>query len=145
MKKIFATFIAFCAISLSFAQTKLAEVVEFKTETIDLGKMKANDPKTAVFIVKNIGKTPLIIETANPTCGCTIGDYTKSPIAPGKTGEIKATFNAAAVGPVHKSMTVKFAGIEEVKSINFTGEVLTAEDFAKLPAAKEHNKPVKKC
>jgi len=41
-------------------------------------------------------------------------------------------------------MTVKFAGIEEVKSINFTGEVLTAEDFAKLPAAKEHNKPVKK-
>jgi len=137
MKKIFATLIAFSAITFVFAQTKVADVAEFKAETIDLGKMKANVPKTAVFVVKNIGKTPLIIESASPTCGCTIGDYTKSPIAPGKTGEITATFNAVAVGPVHKSMNVKFAGIDEIKPINFTGEVLTVEEFAKLPAGQQ--------
>lgn len=140
MKKLFATLIAFSAVTFAFAQTKIADVAQFKAETIDLGKMKANVPKTAVFEVKNIGKTPLIIEAANPTCGCTIGDYTKEPIAPGKTGKITATYNAAAVGPVHKSMTVKFAGVDETKSINFTGEVLTAEEFAKLPVDKETKK-----
>ncbi|MFT3980231.1 MAG: DUF1573 domain-containing protein [Ferruginibacter sp.] len=143
MKKIFATLLAFTAVTFAFAQTKVADVAEFKAETIDLGKMKANVPKTAVFVVKNIGKTPLIIEEAKPTCGCTVENFTKEPIAPGKTGEIKATFNAAAVGPVHKTMNVKFAGVDEVKPINFTGEVLSAEDFAKLPAANA-KKPAKK-
>lgn len=142
MKKIFATFIALTAVSFVFAQTKLADVAQFKAETIDLGTMKQNEPKTAVFEVKNIGKTPLIIETASPTCGCTIGDYTKEPIAPGKWGKITATYNAAALGAVQKSMTVKFAGVDEVKSIHFTGNVLSPEDFAKQSAFKK--KPAKK-
>ena len=146
MKKILFSLLAVAVTSLSFAQAKLADVAEFKAETIDLGKMKVNIPTTATFVVKNIGKTPLIIEAANPTCGCTIGDYTKAPIAPGKTGQITATYNAASIGAVHKSMNVKFAGIDEVKNINFTGEVLSVEDYAKLapsPAAKKA-KPVKK-
>lgn len=142
MKKIFATFIALTAVTFVFAQQKLADVVQFKAETIDLGTMKQNEPKTAVFEVKNISAAPLIIEMASPTCGCTIGDYTKEPIAPGKSGKITATFNAAALGAVQKSMTVKFAGVDEVKSIHFTGNVLSPEDFAKQSASKK--KPAKK-
>ncbi|HRB55921.1 MAG TPA: DUF1573 domain-containing protein, partial [Ferruginibacter sp.] len=65
--------------------------------TIDMGKLQQGTPTTAIFTVANIGNTPLIIEQANPTCGCTIGDYTKSPIAPGQNGEIKATYNAVGV------------------------------------------------
>ena len=132
MKKILFSLFALAATTLSFAQTKVADIAQFKTETIDLGKMKVNVPTTATFEVKNIGTTPLIIETASPTCGCTIGDYTKAPIAPGKTGTITATYNAASVGPVHKAMNVKFAGVDEVKNITFTGEVLSVEEYAKL-------------
>jgi hypothetical protein len=140
MKKILFSLLAVAATSFAFAQTKVADVAEFKAETIDLGKMKVGNPATATFVVKNIGTTPLIIEAANPTCGCTIGDYTKAPIAPGKTGQITATYNAAAIGAVHKSMNVKFAGVNEVKNINFTGEVLSAEDYAKLPPVKDAKK-----
>lgn len=140
MKKVLFSLLAVGLATVSFAQTKIADVAKFKAETIDLGKMKVNVPKTATFVVTNVGKSPLIIETASPTCGCTIGDYTKSPIAPGKTGVITATFNAAAIGPVHKSMNVKFAGIDEMKSINFTGEVLSEADFAKLPAGQQKTK-----
>lgn len=143
MKKILFSLFAVAVTTFSFAQTKVADVAQFTNETIDLGKMKQNVPTTATFVVKNIGKTPLIIEAANPTCGCTIGDYTKSPIAPGKTGQITATYNAATIGTVQKSMNVKFAGIDEMKNINFTGEVLTAEDFAKL-APPVKSKPAKK-
>jgi hypothetical protein len=116
----------------SFAQQKSDDIAKITKETIDLGKVPQSVPVTATYTVTNIGKTDLIIESASPTCGCTVGDYTKSPIAPGKTGTITATFNAAGLGPINKQMTVKFAGAEDTKSIGFTGEVLTAEDYAKL-------------
>ena len=98
-----------------------------------------DNPPTATFIVRNTSKEPLIIEQANPTCGCTIGDYTKSPIAPGKEGWIKATYNAKNIGAFDKHLTVKFAGITETKSITIKGEVLSADDYAKIspvPAQK---------
>ena len=73
-----------------------------------------------------------IRDRANPTCGCTIGDYTKSPIAPGQNGEIKATYNAVGVGHFEKRLTVKFAGADDMKSITIKGDVLTKEEYAKL-------------
>lgn len=136
MKKLF---FAFTAIALStgvFAQVKSDDIAKIKAETIDLGKIPQGVPAVSTFIVTNIGKTDLIIESANPTCGCTVGDYTKSPIKPGETGKITATFNAAAVGPIDKHMNVKFAGADDTKSIGFKGEVLTAEDYAKLNGTK---------
>jgi len=124
MKKIMFTLAAVVITSVAVAQKKLDEVAKFTTETINLGTLKVGNPSTATFQVTNIGVEPLIIETANPTCGCTIGDYTKSPILKGKQGKITATYNAASVGPFTKTMTVKFAGIDEVKSITITGEVV---------------------
>lgn len=143
MKKVFFTLAAFAVTTIAAAQTKVADVASFKSETIELGKLKVGNPTTAVFQVTNVGKTPLIIETANPTCGCTIGDYTKSPIAPGKSGEVKATYNAATVGAFTKTMTVKFAGVDEVKSITIKGEVLSVEDYAKLKPAVLNTASVK--
>ncbi len=143
MKKILFTLATFAVTTIAVAQTKVAEVAAFKSETIDLGKIKVGNPATAVFQVTNLGKQPLIIETANPTCGCTIGDYTKSPIATGKNGEVKATYNAANVGVFTKTMTVKFAGVDEVKSITIKGEVLSEEDYAKLKPASLNTGSVK--
>ena len=58
----------------------------------------------------------------------------------GKAGEIKATYNAASIGAFEKHMTVKFAGVEEVKSITIKGEVLSESDFSKLaPSAAIKN------
>lgn len=136
MKKIALFVTALTLTVCSFAQKKADEVAKFKVETIDMGKIKQDVPATAVFEVTNISKEPLIIEQANPTCGCTIGDYTKEPIAPGKSGVIKATYNAKNLNAFEKHLTVKFAGADDMKSITIKGEVLSAEDFAKVaPAA----------
>lgn len=138
MKKLLFTIATFTMGTFAMAQApakKVSDVAQFKSETIELGKIKQSNPTTAIFEVVNVSKEPLIIETANPTCGCTIGDYTKSPIAPGKLGEVKATYNAANLGAFTKTLTVKFAGVDELKSITIKGEVLSADDFAKLPAA----------
>lgn len=149
MKKLLFSLTALACSTVLFAQTgvktaqpataqpaqtgkKAADVVKFESETIDLGKIKQDVPATATFTVTNISKEPLIIEQANPTCGCTIGNYTKEPIAPGKTGIITATYNAKNLAAFEKHMTVKFAGVDEVKSITIKGEVLNPEEYTKL-------------
>jgi hypothetical protein len=124
MKRLLFSLMAFTFATSLFAQKKAADVAKLSTETFDFGKIKQSVPSTATFIVTNIGTEPLLIEQANPTCGCTISDYTKTPIPAGKTGYIKATYNAAALGAIHKTLTVKFAGVDEIKQINLAGEVL---------------------
>ena len=135
MKKLFFAFTAFALSAGAFAQVKSDDIAKIKEETINLGKIPQSIPAVSTFIVTNIGKTDLIIESANPTCGCTVGDYTKAPIKPGQTGTITATFNAASIGPIDKHMNVKFAGAEDTKSIGFKGEVLSAADYAKYKEA----------
>ena len=132
MKQIILSLMALVMTTALFAQKKIADVAKFANETIDLGKVKQSVPAVATFTVTNISNEPLIIEQATAGCGCTVGDYTKEPIAPGKTGTITATFNAAALNHFTKSLTVKFAGVDEAKSIMITGDVLAAEDFDKL-------------
>jgi len=143
MKKVLFSFAALLLTTVLFAQKKADDVAKFKTETIDLGKIQQGNPTVATFSVANIGMEPLIIEQANPTCGCTISDYTKEPIANGKTGTIKATYNAANIGAFEKHLTVKFAGVDQVKSITIKGEVLSKDDFSKLqPKSEEAVKTV---
>ncbi len=141
MKKLLLLSLSIFTLSaVLFAQKTTADVAKFASETIDLGKIKQGNPTTATFTVTNIGTEPLIIEQASPTCGCTIGDYTKSPIAPGKTGTITATYNAAALNHFDKHMTVKFAGVDETKSITITGDVLNPDDYEKWAAENEAKK-----
>ena len=129
MKKLLFSLMAFTFASSVFAQKKANDVAKLSTETFDFGRIKQNVPSTATFVVTNIGASDLLIESANPTCGCTISDYTKSPIAPGKTGYIKATYNAAVIGAIHKTLTVKFGGVDEIKQINLAGEVMEPAAF----------------
>lgn len=137
MKKLLFSLMAFTFATAIFAQKKAADVAKLSTETFDFGKIKQSVPAVATFTVTNIGSEPLIIEQANPTCGCTISDYTKSPIAPGKTGYIKATYNAAALGGIHKTLTVKFAGVDEIKQINLAGEVMEPAAYDTWAAANK--------
>ena len=133
MKKLLFAALLLSSTSL-FAQKKADDIAKLNTETYDFGKVKQNVPPTATITVTNIGTEPLIIDQAQPSCGCTISDYTKSPIAPGKTGTITATYNAAVVGPINKTLTVKFAGADDIKFIKLTGEVLSPADYDKAVA-----------
>ncbi len=92
-------------------------------------------PQQQLLLLPILAKKIYLIEQANPTCGCTISDYTKAPIAPGKTGVIHATYNAANLGQINKTLTVKFAGADDIKFIKLSGEVLD-------PATYDKAKPV---
>lgn len=110
------------------AQTKIADAAKFASEFINLGKVVQDKPATATFEVTNISTKPLLIENASPSCGCTVADYTKTAIAPGEKGFITATYNASYDGSFTKTISVKFAGIDETESLQISGEVIKADD-----------------
>jgi hypothetical protein len=101
----------------------LADVVKFKSETVDFGTAKLNQPVTVQFEFTNVGDKPLIIQNAQPSCGCTTPDWTKEPVLPGKSGLIKATYNAATLGPTNKTVFVNFQGISQTMELHLTGKV----------------------
>lgn len=124
MKHIFLILFSFVLVNLAVGQGKKpADVAKFSSETVDMGKLKLNNPVTATFTVTNITKEDLVIENVTPGCGCTKSDYTKEPIKPGKTGTITATYNAAAPGKFTKTVYVKFLGVDEQKSLVIVGTV----------------------
>jgi len=79
----------------------------FDTYEHDFGNIKEGDVVEHVFKFTNTGKEPLIIESAKGSCGCTVPEYPKEPLAPGKTGEMKVKFNSQAkVNKQRKTVTV---------------------------------------
>jgi hypothetical protein len=59
------------------------------------------------FVFTNNGKTPLIINSATGSCGCTVPSYPRDPIPPGKTDTMKVTFNSAGKsGHQQKAVTI---------------------------------------
>lgn len=68
---------------------------------------EADGPASHIFLIKNTGSAPLVITRVTASCGCTQPEYSKEPIAPGKTGELKITFDPKGrPGPFHKSVLV---------------------------------------
>ena len=129
MKKLFFIAAAFIVTAGAMAQTKPDDVAKFNTNKYDFGKVKQNVPAVYSFEITNTSDKPLVIENAHATCGCTVPEYQKDPILPGKTAKIKVQYNAANGGQFDKTVFVKLAGVDQEKSLGITGEVLPAEAF----------------
>ena len=117
------------AVILDFAFTASAqdnEKAEFKfnEEKHDFGKIPQGTPVTTVFEFTNIGKEPLILTEVRPTCGCTIADFTKTPVKSGEKGIIKITYNAAAASPFNKVIVVTSNAKTPQKNLIIVGEVV---------------------
>jgi hypothetical protein len=131
MKKLLiaATALIFSSV-LSAQQTKFDDHIKFKATEHDFGKIKVGVPVTYDFAISNVSKTPVVVESATASCGCTTPVKPEQPIMGGDANKITAGFNAAAPGPFTKTITIKLAGVDEVKIITIKGEVLTEEAYA---------------
>ncbi|HEY4288291.1 MAG TPA: DUF1573 domain-containing protein [Puia sp.] len=137
MKKLFLAASVLLLSAGVFAQAKKAEdVVKFKELAYDFGKIKQGTPVSHEFAFTNISTSPVIIESAVPSCGCTTPVKPEGAIAKGKDDKITAGFNAANVGPFNKSITIKVAGVDLPVQLKITGEVLTPDAYTKYEASK---------
>lgn len=64
-----------------------------KTEH-DFGTIKEGQVVEHSFEFVNTGEVPLLISNAQPSCGCTVPDWTKTPIPVGGKGYVKAKFDS---------------------------------------------------
>ncbi|MCF8236564.1 MAG: DUF1573 domain-containing protein [Saprospiraceae bacterium] len=79
----------------------------FTTMEYDFGKVKSGETVTHDYEFTNTGKENLIIANAKGSCGCTVPQWPKEPIAPGKTAVIKVVFDSKGKsGPQSKRVTI---------------------------------------
>ncbi|WP_460576399.1 DUF1573 domain-containing protein [Hymenobacter coalescens] len=118
------------------AKEKVAgPAITFTEMKFDFGKIKQGDVVEHTFKFKNTGNAPLIISNIGTSCGCTTPDWTKDPIAPGKTGTITAKFNSTGkMGMQNKVLTVESNAAAGSAMVSLVGEVL---DPAAAPAPQE--------
>lgn len=99
---------------------------KFEKEAYDFGKIPQGKPVSVEFKFTNVGDEPLIISNIESVCGCTVPKYTNTPVLKGKSGTITVTYNAAAVAPFSKGLTIKSNAKTPVKVIYIKGEVVQA-------------------
>lgn len=84
-----------------------APMISFEKQEINVGTITEGEKVEAVFKVTNTGKSPLIISDVKAACGCTVPNWPKEPIEPGKTVKILAVFDSEGKpGNNTKSITV---------------------------------------
>lgn len=130
MKKIvLVLFVGLLGFSLTAQDT--AAKIEFKTETIDYGIIEKGSDGVRVFEFTNTGNAPLIISKVSSSCGCTIPNWSKDPVLPGKTGEIQVKYDTNRVNPIRKAITVISNSDTPTKVLKITGEVKANLDGTK--------------
>ncbi len=123
-KTLFLLMLLFLGVTYASAE-KQAEITFDKT-THNFGTFSENSPKVkCVFTFTNTGDGPLVINQAVASCGCTIPDYTKEPIMPGKKGIIEVTYNGAGKypGEFKKSISVRSNAKVELIRLYITGDM----------------------
>lgn len=107
-----------------FAMSFLSkDLITWNKETIDVGVIPQNQPKTVEFVFKNESGKEVLITSVQGSCGCTSTDYTKTAIPVGGNGYVKAIYNAAAKGQFTKTVTVTTNAETTPKVLTLKGEV----------------------
>ncbi len=79
----------------------------FVNTTHDFGEIQEGEVVNHTFSFANNGETPLVIESAKASCGCTVPRWPRDPIAVGATGEIEVSFNSKGKpGIQNKTVTI---------------------------------------
>ncbi len=75
------------------AATPSGPRISFQETVHDYGESWQGDQVSHVFTFTNTGDTELQISRVRSSCGCTASNLSSNRIAPGESGEIRATFN----------------------------------------------------
>ena len=124
MKKILVmTLLLICGMTSAMAQ-KPANI-KFDKLTHNFGTFSEKDPiVTCTFTYTNVGESPLIINQAVASCGCTVPEYDKDPVKPGERGTIRVRFDSnGKSGTQYKTIMIFSNSEDDVFELVITGEV----------------------
>ena len=94
----------------------------------DFGTIVQGDEPEFTFTFKNTGSEPMIISNAKGSCGCTVPQWPKEPIAPGDTGEINVKFSSKnKKGAQNKTVTLTANTTPPTTKLRVTGQIEVIE------------------
>ncbi len=109
-----------------------APVITFQEQEYDFGTIKQGEVVNHTFKFTNTGKSPLIIESATASCGCTVPQPPTEPIAPGESSQIEVTFNSTGkMGQQYPTITVRANTQPNIVKVSMKGNV----EASSIPAA----------
>lgn len=99
-------FVLLSLVLMATLSVKAQPRLEFEHTTQEMGTLLWHHPRTATFKVTNKGTQDLLITNVRTDCGCTDAEWTTTPIGPGGSGMIKATYDAEMLGHFNKGLAV---------------------------------------
>ncbi len=123
----------FLASTTSFALAQTGAVIKFDKDVHDYGTIKQGADGGTEFVFTNTGKEPLVITNATGSCGCTVPEWPKEPLAPGKKASIKVMYDTKRIGNFQKTVTVTSNGSAEPVVLTIKGLV------NEVPGANDHS------
>lgn len=97
-------------------ETNNVTSIDFGSKEHDFGVIVQGEMVGHTFLFKNTGDKPLTIIDAKASCGCTVPEWSKEPIAPGEEGKLEVKYNGSGSGVVRKTVTV-IANTEPAETI----------------------------
>ena len=107
--------------------------ITWKEDTHYFGDIEKAKPVSYEFAFKNTTSQTILITNVKASCGCTATNYTKTPIKPGETGTVTATYNAARPGSFAKQITVTTNDSDVNKILHIKGKVIAPEGEENTP------------
>jgi uncharacterized protein (DUF58 family) len=100
-------------------------VISFKEKSIDFGDIVQGAKVEHTFVLTNTGTAPLVISNVAATCGCTVPNWPKEPVAPGKSAEIKVSFNSTGkMGKQNSVVRIYSNATEPIEKVSLISNVL---------------------
>ena len=94
----------------------------------NFGTIQQGDTPEFTFTFTNTGNEPMIISNAKGSCGCTVPQWPKEPIAPGETGEINVKFSSKnKKGSQNKTVTLTANTTPPTTKLRVTGQIEVPE------------------
>ena len=124
-KKSFAIALILCCFQPLMGQEAVQHRLVFNTLTHDFGDFLLSDgTQHYTFTATNVSNKPIAIVTVVPSCGCTVPDWPKAPIAPGASIKLKVSFlNDQGPYPFDKSLSVYYSDAEAPVVLHLRGIV----------------------
>ena len=99
-------------------------VIAFSQTDHDFGTIREGEKVSYTYTFKNTGEAPLIIQNAQPSCGCTVPEWSKEPIPVGGSGFVKAEFDSNGKPNIqNKTITVTANTWPKVTTLRFKAMV----------------------
>jgi hypothetical protein len=102
--------------------------IKFEEEEHDFGRITQGEKVSFAFKFKNTGNSNLIITSAAGSCGCTVPEWPKEPILPGKEGKVNVIFSSEGKSGIQeKSINIVTNCEPSTRIIKIKTEIIVPE------------------